>query len=297
MGIDMVLLRKLKMKDAPLMYEWLNDADIVSNLCLPEGAGEMSAILQYIEQSEAGSSLHCAFTLKDDEYMGTVSLKDITSGEAELAMVARKCAQGKGYAQSAARKMLQIGFETLGLKRIWLSVYAENERAKRLYARLGFLKTERTDEKCGKKLEYFEVRSGRFKKIISSAFAQEMDLKVNEKNGCLVAIENASLPFKMKRIFYMYDISGERGDHANLRSGIVMAALSGSLKVLCDNGFEKRTFTLEKPSKALFIPAGIYRKMYDFKDTVLLCISDRPYDSSEYICGHEEFLTYARRRI
>ena len=42
----------------------------------------------------------------DDEYMGTVSLKNIKSGTAELGIVTRKTSMGKGYSKYALDEIL-----------------------------------------------------------------------------------------------------------------------------------------------------------------------------------------------
>ena len=47
-------------------------------------------------------------------------------------------ARGKGVADEASRLLLRFAFDTLGLHRIFLQVDAINERAIRLYKRLGF---------------------------------------------------------------------------------------------------------------------------------------------------------------
>lgn len=44
---------------------------------------------------------------------------------------------GKGYATEASRRMLTLGFEDLGLHRIWSQVVAENLRSGRVLVRLG----------------------------------------------------------------------------------------------------------------------------------------------------------------
>lgn len=44
---------------------------------------------------------------------------------------------GKGYATEASRRLLSLGFEELGLHRIWSQVIAENLRSGRVLVRLG----------------------------------------------------------------------------------------------------------------------------------------------------------------
>ena len=80
-------------------------------------------------------SLHLAITDEEDIYMGTVSLKriDPQQRDAEFAIVLHPYAMGKGYAQFAMKQILILGFEELGLKRIFWCVSPENGRAVRFY--------------------------------------------------------------------------------------------------------------------------------------------------------------------
>src|SRR5262249_39298614 len=53
-------------------------------------------------------------------------------------LIGDRAAQGKGYGTEAIRLLLDFGFGTLGLHRIALYVYANNERAIRCYETCGF---------------------------------------------------------------------------------------------------------------------------------------------------------------
>ena len=100
------MLRKLEKKDAPLMLEWMHDPSVVENLnrnfgdlTIEDCEGFIAAaaadaehfMLKFPEEemlkapagtaSGAGiSSLHFAIADESDEYMGTVSLKNIDRG-------------------------------------------------------------------------------------------------------------------------------------------------------------------------------------------------------------------------
>lgn len=53
-------------------------------------------------------------------------------------MLGEKAWWNKGYGTEAMRLMLRHGFETLNLHRIWLQVYANNQRGLRAYEKAGF---------------------------------------------------------------------------------------------------------------------------------------------------------------
>ncbi len=85
----------------------------------------------------------------DSRLVGHISLEhvDMLHRHAEVGIVIGRPADwGKGYGADALRTLLRFGFETLGLHRIWITVFAENERAHALYKRVGFTECGRDRE-------------------------------------------------------------------------------------------------------------------------------------------------------
>lgn len=137
-----MILRKLLQKDAPGIYEWMNDKDINCFFRFEKESATMNNITRFIDTAQdTNENLHLAVVNDDDEYLGTVSLKSInhTAKNAEYAISMRKCAQGSGAALYASREILKIGFEQMGLHRIYLNVLTENGRANHFYQKFGFL--------------------------------------------------------------------------------------------------------------------------------------------------------------
>ena len=78
-----------------------------------------------------------------DKAVGSVYVRDIdkTHHKAEYGIfIGEKDARGKGYGTAAAKLMVQYCFDELMLHRLFLRVYAENERAIRSYEKAGFVK-------------------------------------------------------------------------------------------------------------------------------------------------------------
>lgn len=129
-------VRDLETKDAEYMLEWMHDNDVVQNLDKDFGKMTLENCVDFIKQSKKfEKELHLAVTDENDNYMGTVSLKNIDSENAmaEFAIVIRKCAMGKGYAGFAMQKILERGFQNYRLKKIYWYVAKENERAIHFY--------------------------------------------------------------------------------------------------------------------------------------------------------------------
>lgn len=137
-------LRILKQEDAKWMLEWMHDPEMYCNFRFNAENRTIEQVKDFIvkavEDACAGREYHYAITDTTDEYLGTISLKDIDyeAGTAEYAVCLRKTAQGRGLAYMATRELLQYAFCTLRLRRIYLNVLSTNEKAIQLYEKCGF---------------------------------------------------------------------------------------------------------------------------------------------------------------
>ena len=74
-------LRKLQLKDAPLMLEWMHDDSVVKELQANFAEKTIEDCNQFILAAEDQThNIHLAIADDYDEYMGTVSLKNINEG-------------------------------------------------------------------------------------------------------------------------------------------------------------------------------------------------------------------------
>jgi RimJ/RimL family protein N-acetyltransferase len=138
-------LRAAERDDIPIFVRWLNDARTSRTLALrsPLSLPLEDRWFEHMVQEQGASSwLFVICRLEDDDPLGTIGLfaVDLTSGTAGLGVTIGDPANtGRGYGSDAIAAMLDFGFGSLRLERIWLDVYDFNEAARRLYARLGFV--------------------------------------------------------------------------------------------------------------------------------------------------------------
>ena len=115
-----------------------------------------------------------------------------------------------------------------------------------------------------------------------------------DERGKLVVIEgNQTIPFEIKRIFYIYDSDSTiiRGQHANRVSNFVLINVAGQSKVRVTDGHEELIVRLDKPMMGVYIPRMIWKDMYDFSpDSVLLVLASTHYDGAEYIRNYDDYL-------
>jgi hypothetical protein len=125
----------------------------------------------------------------------------------------------------------------------------------------------------------------------------ELDKHHHEKGNISVVANNETVPFDVRRTYYLYDIPGgeSRGGHAHKELQQLIVAAGGSFSVTVDDGNVKRTFILNRPYLGLLIVPGIWRELNDFSSgSVCLVLASHKYDEADYIRDYEEFLEYKR---
>ena len=116
---------------------------------------------------------------------------------------------------------------------------------------------------------------------------------VEDTRGNLAFIQNDVLPFEFKRVYYLFDVPSNsfRGSHSHINQSEVLIALSGSFEVVLNDGFEKKSFLLNKPNVGLYIPTGIWRELENFSSgAVCLVFASDIYNEDDYIRDFDEFL-------
>ena len=124
---------------------------------------------------------------------------------------------------------------------------------------------------------------------------------LGDERGKLVVIEgNKSIPFEIKRVFYIYGSDQEviRGQHANRESEFVLINVAGTSKVRITDGKQEMIVELNKPMMGVYIPNMVWKDMYDFStDSVLLVLASTHYDGKEYIRDYDEYLRIVNGEI
>ncbi len=148
------------------MLEWMQDPEITRFFRFDASSVTLDSCLNFIRSADSQpDAAHFAIVDENDEYLGTISLKNIDTEKlcAEYAISTRKKAHGTGTAMQATKLILEYAFDTLGLERVYLNVLAENGRANAFYRKAGFsFVREETDaiELRGerKALNWYEIK-------------------------------------------------------------------------------------------------------------------------------------------
>ncbi len=141
---DKVRLRAIVRADLETLRGFVNDPEVMqfSNQYHPVSDAEQAAWFESIGRAQDS----VWFALDDvqgnePKLVGTCCLVGIdwVSRLAELRIrIGDKDAWGGGLGTEATRLLLGYAFEGLNLERVWLRVFATNERAIRMYEKVGF---------------------------------------------------------------------------------------------------------------------------------------------------------------
>ncbi|WP_367181120.1 FdtA/QdtA family cupin domain-containing protein [uncultured Psychrobacter sp.] len=116
---------------------------------------------------------------------------------------------------------------------------------------------------------------------------------LGDDRGSLVALEaENTVPFVIKRVYYIFGTQQgvARGFHAHKNLQQVAVCVTGSCRMVLDDGKNREEVWLDSPIKGLIISDLVWREMHDFsEDCVLLVLASEHYDENDYIRDYEDF--------
>lgn len=128
----------------------------------------------------------------------------------------------------------------------------------------------------------------------------ELDKHHSDRKGNLTVVENGiTLPFDVKRVYYIYDVPGgeSRGAHAHKALEQLIVAASGSFTVTLDDGTNKKSFYLNHPYQGLYVKPGMWRDLDDFSSgAVAMVLASEIYQKEDYIRDYQEFLEFRNEK-
>jgi diamine N-acetyltransferase len=150
--MDEIATRRLEFRDLQQRVAWFNDPSVSSQMMLRTPLS-LADTEQWFHRTVLNTQrIDFAFTqhrsrevssgdAADDEVVAMGGLTNISPEHrhAELYIVTRPGFTGRGIGEQALRSICRHGFVELGLNRIYLYTMGTNQRARRLYERLGFV--------------------------------------------------------------------------------------------------------------------------------------------------------------
>src|SRR3989338_10821220 len=141
---DKLYLRPLKLKDIDLVMTWVNDPKVIKNLQHFNKKFTRKEEQAFIRKSLKSKNdfIFSIFRKSDNGYIGQGAINQIIweNKLGRLSLIIKKEHWGKGYAQQAIPLILRFAFNQLKLHKVWLMVYATNNKTKHIYMKFGFKK-------------------------------------------------------------------------------------------------------------------------------------------------------------
>ena len=166
---ERLYLRPLDESDLDRCLGWINDSEILSFLGRRTPMSRTMEREWLVGQYKSNTDIPLAIVLKDDDrHIGNTGLHGIdhVNRSAEFGiLIGERDAWGQGFGVEAGRTIIDYGFKELGLHRVCLRVFSFNERARRVYAKLGFTQEGTLRE------SYF--RDGQFHDTLVMSILQE----------------------------------------------------------------------------------------------------------------------------
>jgi diamine N-acetyltransferase len=143
-----IRLRAAEKSDLPDFLRWVNDPDVTENLMLVYPMSEVEEENWYDSMIQRPKEQHVLVIEIEDKgqaypwkAIGTCQFHNLDwrCRSAEIGiMIGEKRFWNQGYGTETVKLLLQHGFATLNLHRIWLKVYDKNLGGIRAYEKAGF---------------------------------------------------------------------------------------------------------------------------------------------------------------
>ena len=295
-------LRNLENKDAPLMLSWMHDERVVGNLRGNFASKTLEDCEAFIESAITESNIHLAIVSDTDEYMGTVSLKNIEDGSAEFAITIRYEAMRRGYSWFGMRSIIEKAFDELGLESVYWCVSRKNERAVRFYDKHNFHEIVDVPQKVldrykgVEELKWYSILKGDEINVRDSvAGCRVIHIKTipSVNAGELSFFDtNIDIDFDIKRVYYISKVPEgvRRGFHAHKKLKQLLFCPYGRIQLVLENKNVREEIELSDPSIGVVVDSMTWREMLWLqKDSVLCVAASEFYDAEDYIRDYEVF--------
>ena len=115
-----------------------------------------------------------------------------------------------------------------------------------------------------------------------------------------VAEEARTIPFKIKRVYYIYNLIHHsrvlRGKHAHKKLRQVLFCVNGSCDIVLNDGKNIQVVELNEPNTGLYLGPRLWHVMHNFRNNCILLVFTSDYfKESDYLRNFDAFLRYLKR--
>lgn len=301
-------IRVLSLTDAPLMLEWMKDPKVTSDLRTDFCSKTIHDAEEFIRSSWSDTNnIHLAIASDLDEYMGTVSLKNITDDSAEFAITIRSKAMGRGYAWFGMHSIIQKAFDEYGLTSIYWCVSRDNKRAIRFYDKHRFHETFDIPDNISQrysnvpKLKWYSTLKGDKYDVLEAVAGCRIvhitTIPTIDAGELSFFEAKCDIPFEIKRVYYISKVPEgvRRGFHAHKNLKQFLFCPFGRIQLSLENKNGREEIELSDPSIGIIIDQPTWREMVWLQKDSVLCVA-----ASDYYCAEDyirDYQTFAKHYL
>ena len=162
-------MKNSKVKLVPLteehcifFHEWISDKDAIKySLSLFQELRNIDWVKNYIRKiNSASTSFNRAIIKIDDQkpigYCGLANISKTNSCAEFFILIGNKSNWNKGFGAEAGIDVLKDAFMTMGLNRVWLTVFDHNIKAIKSYKKIGYVDEGRMRQACFRDGKYHD---------------------------------------------------------------------------------------------------------------------------------------------
>lgn len=115
--------------------------------------------------------------------------------------------------------------------------------------------------------------------------AYSINLKTfTDSRGNLTVIEK-TIPFEIKRIFYIYGVDdSKRGGHRHHTTIQAAICIKGNCTIYCNDSLKEMVFDLNAPHQCVILEPRDWHTMYNFSsDAILMVLASEYFNEKDYI--------------
>jgi hypothetical protein len=123
-------------------------------------------------------------------------------------------------------------------------------------------------------------------------FIKDLPKFLDPRGNLTFLEEDTHLPFKIKRVYWIYDVPGgeRQGGHAFRTTEELIISLSGSFDVVLHDGIKEYHFSLNRSYYGVYVPKMFWRKIENFSaNSLVMIVASNEIDESDFIRDFKEF--------
>lgn len=114
--------------------------------------------------------------------------------------------------------------------------------------------------------------------------AQWIKIPTHQDSRGRLSVVEKLLPFDIKRVYYMYDVSQTRGNHAHIKTQQAFICLGGCCELIIHNKYNQELFLLDSPNQCLLLNPEEWHTLKNFSPkSFLLVLASEYYNQDDYI--------------